>query len=253
MRLVSPLARPWAAAVAALALAALPQPASASELPLRTADASGALGDERLSDEKTITRYTRANLRGTVFSEPDSSSRRITKLHFATEDNYTETYIALESRRIAGVTWIKLRIPMRPNGTTGWVQRSMLRGMTLVRTRLEVNRKTLRATLYRSGKRIWTSRIGVGKAGTPTPAGHFWIRERMRLGSRGGPYGPWAFGTSAYSRLTDWPGGGVIGIHGTNQPGLIPGRPSHGCIRVPNDAVRRLARLMPVGTPVVIT
>jgi lipoprotein-anchoring transpeptidase ErfK/SrfK len=45
----------------------------------------------------------------------------------------------------------------------------------------------------------------------------------------------------------------VIGIHGTNQPSLIPGRPSHGCIRVPNPAVHRLARLMPVGTPVRIT
>jgi lipoprotein-anchoring transpeptidase ErfK/SrfK len=50
--------------------------------------------------------------------------------------------------------------------------------------------------------------------------------------------------------LSDWPGGGVIGIHGTNEPGLIPGHPSHGCVRVPNDAVRRLARLMPLGTPV---
>jgi lipoprotein-anchoring transpeptidase ErfK/SrfK len=33
---------------------------------------------------------------------------------------------------------------------------------------------------------------------------------------------------------------------------LIPGRPSHGCVRVPNGPIRRLARLMPVGTPVEI-
>ena len=64
-------------------------------------------------------------------------------------------------------------------------------------------------------------------------------------------YGPWAFGTSAYSdTLTDWPGGGVVGIHGTNQPQLIPGRPSHGCVRVPNPKIRRLAELMPIGTPI---
>ena len=49
--------------------------------------------------------------------------------------------------------------------------------------------------------------------------------------------------------LSDWPGGGVIGIHGTNEPYLIPGRPSHGCIRVPNRAISRLYRLMPIGTP----
>jgi lipoprotein-anchoring transpeptidase ErfK/SrfK len=64
------------------------------------------------------------------------------------------------------------------------------------------------------------------------------------------PYGPRAFGTSACSGLSDWPGGGVIGIHGTNQPYLIPGWPSHGCIRVANRPIRRLARLMPIGTPV---
>jgi lipoprotein-anchoring transpeptidase ErfK/SrfK len=95
---------------------------------------------------------------------------------------------------------------------------------------------------------IWTSRIGVGAPGTPTPGGRFWIRERLR--GDGAVYGPWAFGTSAYSGLSDWPGGGVIGIHGTNQPGLIPGRPSHGCIRVPNGKISRLAKLMPVGSPV---
>ena len=39
-------------------------------------------------------------------------------------------------------------------------------------------------------------------------------------------------------------------LHGTNQPGLIPGRPSHGCVRVTNRSIRRLAHLMPIGTPV---
>jgi lipoprotein-anchoring transpeptidase ErfK/SrfK len=112
-----------------------------------------------------------------------------------------------------------------------------------------VERGRLRATLYRSGRRIWRSPIGVGKAGTPTPAGRFWIREKFMVANSGGPYGPRAFGTSDYSRLSEWPGGGVIGIHGTNEPYLIPGRPSHGCIRVPNHAIGRLYRLMPVGTP----
>jgi lipoprotein-anchoring transpeptidase ErfK/SrfK len=108
----------------------------------------------------------------------------------------------------------------------------------------------LRATLYRSGTRIWRSSIGVGKASTPTPAGEFWIREKFAVADASGIYGPRAFGTSGYSRLSDWPGGGVIGIHGTNEPALIPGRPSHGCVRVPNAAIERLYRLMPIGTPV---
>ena len=140
---------------------------------------------------------------------------------------------------------------MRPNGRTGWVDAAALGPPHLITTRLTVDRRHLRATLYRGGhKKIWSSPIGVGKASTPTPAGRFWIRERLRSKRRRPPYGPWAFGTSAYARISDWPGGGVVGIHGTNQPSLIPGRPSHGCIRVPNAAIRRLARLMPIGTPV---
>jgi lipoprotein-anchoring transpeptidase ErfK/SrfK len=66
-------------------------------------------------------------------------------------------------------------------------------------------------------------------------------------------YGPLAFGTSARSSvLTDWPGGGFIGIHGTNAPELLPGRVSHGCIRLRNEDILQLGRLMPVGTPVTI-
>jgi lipoprotein-anchoring transpeptidase ErfK/SrfK len=61
------------------------------------------------------------------------------------------------------------------------------------------------------------------------------------------------FRTSARSRvLTDWPGGGYVGIHGTDRPELIPGRISHGCIRLRNADVLRLARLMPLGTPITI-
>ena len=52
--------------------------------------------------------------------------------------------------------------------------------------------------------------------------------------------------------LTDWPGGGVIGIHGTNQPGLLPGRVSHGCIRLRNRDILRLGRRLKLGTPITI-
>jgi hypothetical protein len=177
----------------------------------------------------------------------------VARLHYQTEDGPLETYLALESRiDSAGRTWVHIRVPGRPNGRTGWVDREALGPLFEVTTMLRIDRSALRATLYTRGRRSWTSRIGVGKAATPTPTGRFWIRERLHNLGGGGAYGPWAFGTAAYSRLSDWPGGGVIGIHGTNEPRLIPGRPSHGCVRVPNAKIRSLARLMPVGTPVQI-
>jgi hypothetical protein len=203
-----------------------------------------------LSDGRTFAHWAHPQQRAPVRRAPSQTSRRIARLHLLTEDGFPEVYPTL--RRFTdrdGRTWLQIRMPSRPHARTGWVRDWALGLLYRVRTRLVVDRRRLRATLYRSGRRIWRSRVGVGRAGTPTPPGNFWIREKFRVANPGGPYGPRAFGTSGYSRLSDWPGGGVIGIHGTNQPSLIPGRPSHGCIRVPNHALRRLYRLMPIGTP----
>jgi lipoprotein-anchoring transpeptidase ErfK/SrfK len=145
---------------------------------------------------------------------------------------------------------MKVRLPKRPNGRTGWVPQDALTQTTVVRKMLDIDRRRLRATLYDRGKVVFTARIGIGKSATPTPAGHFYIREKFKV--RGAPvYGTHAIGTSAYApTLSDWPGGGVVGLHGTNQPGLIPGRPSHGCIRLRNRDIARLYRLAPRGTPI---
>ena len=220
---------------------------------VRPLGASGPLGDERLSDERRISRYAGAVARAPVRDEPRSTARRVSRLRYLTEENTFEVYPVLESRLdAAGRLWLRIRLPARPNGQTGWARRDHLGALRAVRTMLRVDRRLLLATLYRGGRRIWSSPIGVGRASTPTPAGRFWIRSRLR-GLRSNPvYGPYAFGTAAYSRLSDWPGGGVIGIHGTDRPRLIPGRPSHGCIRVPNRAIARLWRLMALGTPVLI-
>jgi hypothetical protein len=205
----------------------------------------------RLSDERTLSRWAHALRRAKVRRRPDAESRSVARLRYDTEDGLPEVYLALRRYVDAdGRHWIELRLPMRPNGRTGWVRRESLGDLHRVRTFLRVDRRRLRATLYKRGKRIWSARVGVGKPGTETPAGRFYVRERLRVRERGSLYGPLAFGTSAYSRLSDWPGGGVIGIHGTNEPQLIPGRPSHGCIRVRNRAIKRLGRLLPIGTPI---
>ena len=79
------------------------------------------------------------------------------------------------------------------------------------------------------------------------------MRERLVPAESDSIYGVLAFGLSAYSRFrTDWPGGGQVGIHGTNEPDLIPGHISNGCIRLRNADISRVGRLMPIGTPVLI-
>ena len=151
-----------------------------------------------------------------------------------------------------GVTWVRAELAALPNGTQGWVPRSALGGWSFVDSRVVVDRALLTLTLFRGRRRIFSAPIGIGTPGTPTPAGDFYVRDR--LSSFSSPmYGPLAFGTSARAPyLTDWPDGGYIGIHGTDQPQLIPGRISHGCIRLSNAAILKLGKLMSVGTPVTI-
>jgi hypothetical protein len=156
------------------------------------------------------------------------------------------------ARRSAGRLWVRARLPVLPNGTVGWLPRRALAGYNLVRTELVVDRRSLRATLLRDGRPVFVARVGIGRPENPTPGGRFYIRNRLTRYSSP-TYGPLAFGTSARSAvLTDWPAGGFVGIHGTDQPGLIPGRVSHGCIRMKNAKILELGRLMPVGTPVTV-
>ena len=116
-----------------------------------------------------------------------------------------------------------------------------------------VDRARLTATLFSAGRAIFHAPVAIGAPGTPTPPGTFYIRDRLK-GFADPFYGPLAFGTNALSpTLTEWPACGFVGIHGTDQPSLIPGRVSHGCIRMTNAAITRLGELMPIGTPVTIT
>jgi lipoprotein-anchoring transpeptidase ErfK/SrfK len=166
----------------------------------------------------------------------------------------TDNIVLVVGRKMdkVGRLWVKVRIPALPNNVTAWVKRSALGGYTVIDTRLEIDLDRLTVTLYRAGRRIFEAPAGIGTPSSPTPAGEFYIRNKLTAFAS--PfYGPLAFGTSARSRvLTDWPDGGFVGIHGTNAPQLLPGRVSHGCVRLRNADIVRLARLMPIGTPVKI-
>jgi len=206
----------------------------------------------QLSNRTTFTRWAYTNLTLKVRKSPSSRAKAIGRLHFNTEDGPPEIYLALRMYTdTKGNEWVQTQLPGRPNGRTGWVPREALGEFHLIHVQLVVNRRTLKATLYKNGKKILQAPVGVGKASTPTPGGRYWIREKLK--GFGPVYGPLAFGTADYSnKLTDWPGGGVVGVHGTDQPELVPGRPSHGCIRMHNRDILRLARLMKPGTPLLI-
>jgi hypothetical protein len=186
----------------------------------------------------------------TARTSPDRRAAAVARLAPRTPEGTANTLLILARTDDAeGRVWVRVRLPVLPNGTTGWLPRTALGGYRTVDTRLVVDRRRLRATLLRGGRPVMRAPIGVGLSRWPTPQGRFYIRNKL-VRYRSEFYGPLAFGTSARSPvLTDWPDGGFVGIHGTNQPELLPGRVSHGCIRMRNADIVRLGRLMPVGTP----
>lgn len=225
--------------------------------PLGVTGATGATGPSgpvtiRLSDEKKLSRWAFVIRRVSARSAPDEGARIVKRLTTSTPDKTSELVLTLSERTNEdGSVWVLVRLPMRPNNRTGWVPRGSLGDYEIVRDQLVIKRRSFRATLYRRGRKVWSAAIGVGQARWPTPKGKFYVRDRLIPTNKNSVYGVFAFGLSAYSaQLTDWPGGGMVGIHGTNQPGLIPGRISHGCIRVRNAKIAKLKRMMSVGTPV---
>ena len=211
------------------------------------------VGQPRLLDGSgEATRFAPILTRVTARSAPGARSRAVATLTSTTEEGTTNVVLVLEDVSALGERWARVRLPVLPNGRLGWVPRRALGGYRFVNTHLVVDRTRLTATLFRAGRRVFQAPVAVGAPAAPTPTGEFYVRAKL-TGFADPFYGPVAFGTSARSAvLTDWPAGGFIGIHGTNAPALIPGRVSHGCIRLRNADILALSRLMPVGTPLTI-
>ncbi|HXV01958.1 MAG TPA: L,D-transpeptidase [Gaiellaceae bacterium] len=188
-----------------------------------------------------------------ALSRPAAGSRAVKRLTALTPEGVRHVvYLLGGTVGRDGRYWLRVALPKLPNGSSGWIPREAVTDIRKVDTHLVIDRSRLRATLYRNGRPVFRSIVGVGQPQWPTPRGRFYVRERL-TGFTDPIYGSLAFGTNGRSAvLTDWPGGGFIGIHGTNQPEILPGRVSHGCVRMPNESIRRLDRLMRVGTPVTI-
>jgi hypothetical protein len=209
-------------------------------------------GIRALSGVDNVSRWAYVIRKAVVRSAPRVTAHAKGRLSNWTPENYPNLALALQQRIERSGTWVQVRLAMLPNNSTGWIKRGALGSMRITHDHLVVNRSTTRATLFRDGEALFSTRVGVGKSFWPTPRGEFYVTEKMS-GFRDAAYGPVAFGTSARSPvLTDWPGGGFIGIHGTDAPGLIPGHVSHGCVRLRNIAILRLARMMQIGTPLSI-
>jgi lipoprotein-anchoring transpeptidase ErfK/SrfK len=188
----------------------------------------------------------------TVYRRADQDAPVRARLPMQTSADYPMVVLVDRIEEVDGVTWYKVWIPVRPNETAGWVREGQLAlYTTTARIVIDLSERTL--SVYRRGSLVRSFPVAVGKPGLSTPTGRFYLTQKLRPPDPGGVYGVLQLGTSAFQpKLNDWPDGGQVGIHGTNEPWLIGKAVSHGCVRMKNAAIREVSRLVPTGSPIEI-
>jgi lipoprotein-anchoring transpeptidase ErfK/SrfK len=188
----------------------------------------------------------------TAYQDAVETAPVVTRLSNRTEYNIPRTYLVTDQSSRPG--WLNVLLPIRPNGTSGWIKES---DVTLGSTDYEivVELTAHKLTLLKLGQPVLESAVVVGSDRTPTPPGKFYVTDPIDL--RNNPnagYGVFALGISGHSDvLTSFRGGpGQLAVHGTNSPELVGQNVSNGCVRVPNDIITQLAAQAPLGTPVTI-
>jgi lipoprotein-anchoring transpeptidase ErfK/SrfK len=186
-----------------------------------------------------------------VRAAPSPRARVVRTLKQFRADFRAQIVLALKATSgTDGQMWYRLSLPGRPNGQRGWVRADKV-SLRPARNRIVVHRaaRQIEVIRIRDGKLLLRAKVAVGMPGAETPLGHdYYVQTRFAPTD---PFlGTFALETSAYSKLSDWPGGGVVGIHGTSAPELLGRAVSHGCIRVHNATANRLKLLARVGTPI---
>lgn len=186
-------------------------------------------------------------------SSPSASAPVVAELANPTATGGALVFLVLTPRDRVSTEWLEVMLPVRPNGTVGWIKTSDV-DLSLDPFRIEIDVSERRLDLYERDVHTLSTEIAVGAGATPTPRGEFYLTELLRPPDPNGVYGPYAFGLSGFSETLDRfaDGDGVVGIHGTNDPSSLGREVSHGCIRVRNDVMVKLAAMVPLGTPVSI-
>jgi L,D-transpeptidase-like protein len=152
-----------------------------------------------------------------------------------------------------GRPWFHALLPVRPNGTRGYIPAADLR-LSETPYRLVLNRQARTLTLWDRCDEVRTYPVGLGTRQTPTPVGEFYLTSLLRPPSPDSVYGSYAYGLSGYSRvIRDWTWGGLVGLHGTNDPSSVGELTSNGCIRMRNKHIEQLVEILPLGTPIEIS
>ena len=190
-----------------------------------------------------------------AFAAPSPDARRVTELSDARPITGERTVLPVlaGATDAHGLRWLKVLLPGRPNGHTGWIeQRATTPSVTHWQITVSLSARTV--TVFYAGHAVNTFSAVVGKPTTPTPTGSFFVEENVTLTPEqsGAPY---ALALSARSNaLQEFDGGpGQTALHGIANIGGIPGTAvSHGCVRLTTADITWLAARITPGVPVTI-
>ncbi len=187
-----------------------------------------------------------------VHARPAKESKVKVRLMPTTTNGYPTLVLVDIVREVGSTTWYKVWLAVRPNGSRGWIREGDLAFFS-TSSRIVVDLSERRLVVYRRGDWIESYPVAIGRPGLETPTGFFFVNQKLRPPSPGGAYGVLALGISAFQpKLPDWPQGGPVAIHGTNEDHLIGKAVSHGCVRMRNKDILAVNKLVPAGSPVII-
>jgi lipoprotein-anchoring transpeptidase ErfK/SrfK len=188
----------------------------------------------------------------TVYKRADASSPVVARLPMHTSADYPMVVLVDTIKSSGSQTWYHLWLPTPPNESRGWIKEGQL-ALYKTTSKIVIDLSKRKLYVYQRGALVKTFPVAVGQPGLSTPTGSFYITQKLVPPDPNTAYGVLQLGTSAYQpKLNDWPDGGQVGIHGTNEPWLIGKAISHGCVRMHNKDVKEVSRLVPTGSPVEI-
>ncbi|MDX6285081.1 MAG: hypothetical protein QOG53_566 [Frankiales bacterium] len=190
-----------------------------------------------------------------VFARPNAAAarQRFANPWYINDNRNAPVPLVFHVEQVRTDGWLRVLLPVRPNSSTGWIRASDVT-LTTTSFRIAVDLSAHRLTVYQGQKVIVKDTVAIGARATPTPTGRFYIRALLKSPNPNTTYGPYAYGLSGYSEVLQQFAGGdaEVGIHGNNNSSVLGKNVSHGCVRMSNDLITRLTKLLPLGTPVEI-
>jgi lipoprotein-anchoring transpeptidase ErfK/SrfK len=185
-------------------------------------------------------------------TRPSASSPVRAKLAKTTSYGYPSVFLVDRTKVVGDTVWYRVWLPVKPNMSRGWIAEGPL-AIYATTAMIEIDLSERRLTVVKNNRTLGTFKVAVGTAQLPTPTGHYYVTQKLDPGYSSGAYGVLALAISAFQpKLPNWPDGGPVAIHGTNQPELVGQAVSHGCVRMKNADITKVGAWVPTGSPVII-